>query len=93
MVEGLFRGHGPFDLPSRHVTLSAAKGTIAAMPTHLHFRPNRCPRRPVPVERLVGAYRRLEPGMVLTVEPGIYLPAESIGIRIEDSENFLDLSH
>jgi len=33
----------------------------------------------------VGAYtRRLEPGMVLTVEPGIYLPAESIGIRIED---------
>lgn len=32
-----------------------------------------------------GSYsRRLEPGMVLTVEPGIYLPAESLGIRIED---------
>ncbi|MGH7580651.1 MAG: aminopeptidase P N-terminal domain-containing protein, partial [Gemmatimonadales bacterium] len=28
--------------------------------------------------------RRLEPGMVLTVEPGIYIPAESLGIRIED---------
>lgn len=28
--------------------------------------------------------RPLEPGMVLTVEPGIYIPAESIGIRIED---------
>jgi Xaa-Pro aminopeptidase len=27
---------------------------------------------------------RLRPGMVLTVEPGIYLPAESLGIRIED---------
>ena len=27
---------------------------------------------------------RLEPGMVLTVEPGIYLPADSLGIRIED---------
>jgi Xaa-Pro aminopeptidase len=27
---------------------------------------------------------RLEPGMVLTVEPGIYLPAEGLGIRIED---------
>jgi Xaa-Pro aminopeptidase len=27
---------------------------------------------------------RLEPGMVLTVEPGIYIPAERIGIRIED---------
>lgn len=26
----------------------------------------------------------LEPGMVLTVEPGIYIPEESIGIRIED---------
>jgi Xaa-Pro aminopeptidase len=32
-----------------------------------------------------GTYsRRLEPGMVLTVEPGIYIPAESLGIRIED---------
>ena len=26
----------------------------------------------------------LRPGMVLTVEPGIYLPAEGLGIRIED---------
>ena len=32
-----------------------------------------------------GSYsRRLVPGMVLTVEPGIYIPAESLGIRIED---------
>ncbi len=32
-----------------------------------------------------GDYKRLlEPGMVLTVEPGIYIPEESIGIRIED---------
>lgn len=28
--------------------------------------------------------RPLEPGMVLTVEPGIYIPEENIGIRIED---------
>jgi Xaa-Pro aminopeptidase len=27
---------------------------------------------------------RLEPGMVLTVEPGIYLPSEGLGMRIED---------
>ncbi len=27
---------------------------------------------------------KLEPGMVFTVEPGIYLPEESIGVRIED---------
>jgi Xaa-Pro aminopeptidase len=28
--------------------------------------------------------RHLEPGMVVTVEPGIYIPEEKIGIRIED---------
>lgn len=28
--------------------------------------------------------RALEPGMVITMEPGIYLPEEKIGVRIED---------
>lgn len=33
----------------------------------------------------LGDYQRqLEPGMVLTVEPGIYIPEEGIGVRIED---------
>lgn len=32
----------------------------------------------------LGAPRYLEPGMVLTVEPGIYIPEERIGVRIED---------
>jgi Xaa-Pro aminopeptidase len=33
----------------------------------------------------VGDYSRpLEPGMVLTCEPGIYIPEEAIGIRLED---------
>ena len=33
----------------------------------------------------VGDYERpLEPGTVITVEPGIYIPKEGIGIRIED---------
>ena len=27
----------------------------------------------------------LAPGMVLTIEPGVYLPGEGIGIRIEDN--------
>jgi Xaa-Pro aminopeptidase len=33
----------------------------------------------------VGDYSaKLAPGMVLTVEPGMYIPAEQLGIRIED---------
>jgi Xaa-Pro aminopeptidase len=33
----------------------------------------------------IGDYAKpLEPGMVLTVEPGIYIPEEGIGVRIED---------
>ena len=33
----------------------------------------------------VGDYKQpLEPGMVLTIEPGIYIPKEGIGVRIED---------
>jgi Xaa-Pro aminopeptidase len=32
----------------------------------------------------VGIARRLEPGMVVTLEPGIYLQAERLGVRIED---------
>jgi Xaa-Pro aminopeptidase len=30
------------------------------------------------------ACKPLEPGMVVTVEPGIYLPEENLGVRIED---------
>ena len=31
-----------------------------------------------------GRNVKLAPGMVLTVEPGLYVPEENIGIRIED---------
>lgn len=31
-----------------------------------------------------GEEPTLEPGMVCTIEPGVYLPAEGVGIRIED---------
>jgi Xaa-Pro aminopeptidase len=32
----------------------------------------------------VGFLRPFEPGTVITIEPGIYLPAEGLGVRIED---------
>ena len=28
---------------------------------------------------------RSQPGMVITIEPGIYIPEENIGVRIEDT--------
>ena len=30
-------------------------------------------------------YNPIEPGMVFTVEPGIYLPEEGLGIRLENN--------
>ena len=32
----------------------------------------------------VGSYNVLEPGMIITVEPGIYIKEQGVGIRIED---------
>jgi Xaa-Pro aminopeptidase len=32
----------------------------------------------------VAGRQKFEPGMVITIEPGIYLPEESLGVRIED---------
>jgi Xaa-Pro aminopeptidase len=33
------------------------------------------------------------PGMVITIEPGIYIPEESIGVRIEDDLLITDSGH
>ncbi len=42
----------------------------------------------------VGSYTRpLEPGMVLTIEPGIYLADEGLGVRIEDDVLVTESGH
>jgi Xaa-Pro aminopeptidase len=38
----------------------------------------------IDVHDSLGRSESFQPGMVLTVEPGIYIPEESIGVRIED---------
>lgn len=48
------------------------------------------------VHDVANLYRKFEPGMVFTVEPGIYIREESIGIRLENNivvqqNGFLDL--
>lgn len=37
------------------------------------------------VHESLGGYSEFQAGMVLTVEPGIYIPEEGIGVRIEDN--------
>lgn len=39
------------------------------------------------------ACRPLEPGMVITLEPGIYIPEENLGVRIEDDVLVTDTGH
>ena len=38
----------------------------------------------IDVHESLGGFATFQPGMVLTVEPGIYIPEEGIGVRIED---------
>jgi Xaa-Pro aminopeptidase len=38
----------------------------------------------IDVHESLGGFESFQPGMVLTVEPGIYIPEEGIGVRIED---------
>lgn len=38
----------------------------------------------IDVHDVLAGYESLQPGMVLTVEPGIYIREEAIGVRIED---------
>ncbi|HET6622754.1 MAG TPA: Xaa-Pro peptidase family protein [Candidatus Saccharimonadales bacterium] len=41
----------------------------------------------------LGGYDSLQPGMVMTVEPGVYIAEESIGVRIEDDILITESGH
>lgn len=47
----------------------------------------------IDVHDAIAGYREFAPGMVLTVEPGIYVPSEAIGTRIEDDILVTDTGH
>lgn len=47
----------------------------------------------IDVHDSLGGFTEFQPGMVLTVEPGIYLADETIGTRIEDDVLVTDKGH
>ena len=45
------------------------------------------------VHDVASIYTKFKPGMVFTVEPGIYIPEEGFGIRLEDDIVIRDNGH
>jgi len=69
------------------------KAGFAANELHTYFPHSIGHGLGVDVHDTLAGYEVLEPGMVMTVEPGLYIPQEGIGVRIEDDILITETGH
>lgn len=72
---------------------AVVKAGFAASDLHTYFPHSIGHGLGVDVHDSLAGFEAFEPGMVLTVEPGLYLPEEGIGVRIEDDILITETGH
>lgn len=75
------------------MTQAVVKAGFSASDLHTYFPHAIGHGLGVDVHDTLAGYETLEPGMVLTVEPGLYILEEGIGVRIEDDILITDDGH
>ena len=75
------------------MTSAVEKIGFAAADLHTYFPHAISHGLGVDVHDTLAGYETLETGMVITVEPGLYIPEEGIGVRIEDDILITETGH